>query len=537
MGKNKKKRKRPKEEAELTDEQKRSKRKKKEDKKKKAEKRRLFAEFAKLKSFKLKTELQKQEEQLEEQAERTEQVNDLLMPTGAGFLELEGMEKGHQISQENLNSLVDKATRKKLVAYELPEFGPYSFDYTNCGSYLTLAGRKGHCVVRKWRQNKRLGEVHLMEKIKDVKFLHNHSLLATAQHDYACIYDNQGTEVHCLRGHKNPTVLDYLPHHFLLASTGVRGRLMYHDTATGEVVGTFRTKYGPCDAMRQNPQTAVMNLGHSNGRVTMWIPSCSEAVVKMQAHKSKINDLAIDRSGRYLVTAGVDGKAKIWDVRTYKMLHQYWSFSPVTSLDISDRGVIALGSGAKVKFWKDGLRVKQKEPYLEHTLERCRVEKIRFCPYEDILGVGHSNGFTSVLVPGSGEPNFDSLVADPFASKRARREAVVQKVLDKLPPETIQFDTNYIGTVHEPTKEEKEEDEKAQMKVKKLKKRKKSRGRQKYHKKQARLQFHLRTEQSLKRKAGTEKKQQQTKDWRSHLEENFEGRKKSALSRFTKKKR
>ena len=42
---------------------------------------------------------------------------------------------------------------------------------------------------------------------------------------------------------------------------------------------------GTCDVMRQNPWNAVMNLGHSNGVVSMWTPNMSTPVVKMLCHK------------------------------------------------------------------------------------------------------------------------------------------------------------------------------------------------------------------------------------------------------------
>ena len=50
-----------------------------------------------------------------------------------------------------------------------------------------------------------------------------------------------------------------------------------------------------------------------------------------------------------------------------------------------------------------------------------------------------------VLAPGAGEPNFDSLVADPFQAPRARREMEVHQLLQKLQPDMIVLDPSTIG--------------------------------------------------------------------------------------------
>ena len=91
-----------------------------------------------------------------------------------------------------------------------------------------------------------------------------------------------------------------------------------------------------------------------------------------------------------------------------------------------------------------------------------QIGKVAFRPYEDVLGIGHSMGWSSILIPGSGEPNFDTWLANPFETSKQRREKEIHSLLDKLPPETIMLDPSKIGTVKsakrkdKPTKKEME---------------------------------------------------------------------------------
>lgn len=90
---------------------------------------------------------------------------------------------------------------------------------------------------------------------------------------------------------------------------------------------------------------------------------------------------------------------------------------------------------------------KVQSPYLTWGREGKRVEKVAWCPFEDVLGIGHDEGFSSILVPGAGEANFDALEVNPFETAKQRQEAEVKGLLNKLSPEMIALDPNFVGNL------------------------------------------------------------------------------------------
>uniref|UniRef100_A0A7S0V4M6 BING4 C-terminal domain-containing protein n=1 Tax=Polytomella parva TaxID=51329 RepID=A0A7S0V4M6_9CHLO len=407
---------------------------------------------------KLKGKLRHTENVFKESQKKAAKINEWLLPESSGYLEAEGAERTWQAKQEDIRAAVDVGAARKQLDLVLPELGPYKVNFTRSGRYMLLGGTKGHLAVTDWQRGDLLCEVQVRETVRDVCFLHNETFFAAAQKKYVYVYDKRGIEVHCLRDHTDTLALDFLPHHFMLTSIGEQGVLRYKDTSTGHLIAEHRTKLGPCGVMRQNPSNAVMCLGHARGCVTMWTPTQTSHVVKLLCHRGPIGALSIDESGQYLATAGADGQLKVWDLRhQYRPLHQYFTYSTVTSMDVSQRGLLAVGYGRKIQIWKDGLAQKQESPYMGHSLATHptsgALTSLRFCPFEDVLALGTEGGVSTLLVPGAGEPNFDSYVANPFANVKERQEGEVRALLDKLQPDTITLDPDMVGRVRKEPEE------------------------------------------------------------------------------------
>ena len=86
-------------------------------------------------------------------------------------------------------------------------------------------------------------------------------------------------------------------------------------------------------------------------------------------------------------------------------------------------------------------------PYLTHTFPSTPVHRLAFQPFTDQLGVGHAKGLATLVVPGAGEANLDSRAANPYETKRGRREREVHALLDKIPADLITLDPDALGRV------------------------------------------------------------------------------------------
>ncbi|KAM9323861.1 WD repeat-containing protein 46 [Gastrophryne carolinensis] len=384
--------------------------------------------------------------------------HDLLLPEEAGFLEGDDGEDTSTITQQDIVEVVDITSATKHFNLFLNQFGPYRISYSRNGRNLLLAGQRGHVASLDWH-TKNLGcEINVMETVNDVRWLHTNTMFAVAQRKWLYIYDSLGVELHCIKKFNDVLRMEFLPYHFLLATCSSTGFLQYLDVSVGKEIVATCCKAGRLDVMCQNPHNAIIHLGHHNGTVTLWSPSIKEPLVKMLCHRGAVRALSVDKTGTYMATAGVDRKLRIFDLRMYKALHS--SILPVGagSLCHSQRGLLAAGTGNIVQVYKDTQLSAPRSPYMCLSV-KAPIHGLQFCPYEDVLGIGHGGGFTSMIVPGAGEANFDGLECNPYETKKQRQEWEVKALLEKIQPELITLDPTQLGEVDAITMEQKRKEQ------------------------------------------------------------------------------
>lgn len=267
------------------------------------------------------------------------------------------------------------------------------------------------------------------------------------------MYSDNGTEIHCMKEHGAATKLQFLNKHFLLTSINKFGQLHYQDITTGQMIGNFRTGLGRSDTMEANPYNNVVGVGHSGGTVSMWKPTSAAPLVKMLCHQGPVTAMAFHSNGHLMATAGMERKIKIWDLRKFEVLQTLPGNTK--TMHFSQKGLLAAATGSFVQILGDFSESQEYSRYMGHSIAKgYQIRKVQFRPYEDVLAIGHSMGWSSILIPGSGEPNFDTWVANPFETRKQRNEKEVRSLLDKLPAETIMLDPSKIGSVKPSKKKE-----------------------------------------------------------------------------------
>ncbi|XP_053328707.1 WD repeat-containing protein 46 [Spea bombifrons] len=384
--------------------------------------------------------------------------HDILLPEEEGFLEGDEGQDTCTITQEDIVEAVDITSASKHFNLVLNQFGPYRINYSRNGRHLLLAGQRGHVAALDWQSKRLTCEMNVMETINDVRWLHTHSMFAVAQRRWLHIYDSLGMELHCIKKFNDVLRMEFLRYHFLLATCSSTGFLQYLDVSIGQEIAATNVKMGRLSVMCQNPYNAVIHLGHSNGTVSLWSPSMKEPLVKMMCHRGAVRALSVDKTGMYMASSGLDRTLRIFDLRTFQPLHSSVLPLGAGTLCHSQKGLLAAGTGDIVQVYKDTHVAPPSAPYLCLSVKG-PAQGLHFCPFEDVLGIGHGAGFTSMIVPGAGEPNFDALECNPYENKKQQREWEVKALLEKIPADLITLDPTQLGEVDAITLEQKRKEQ------------------------------------------------------------------------------
>ncbi|KAL4714009.1 hypothetical protein ACJJTC_008363 [Scirpophaga incertulas] len=396
--------------------------------------------------------LKKKENKLiyaQEQAARSE----ILLTEEQGSIQTDKTISTSVITQNIIKDNIDIAAATKIFELNL-DFGPYRAKYSRNGRHLLLGSQKGHLAAFDWVTKKLHCEINVMESIHDISWLHVETMIAAAQKEWLYIYDNNGIELHCVKKMDKILRMEFLPYHFLLAAVNEFGFMTWLDISIGEIAGHYNNRLGRTSVMTQNPYNATVCLGNSKGVVSIWSPTVKDPLAQILCHKTPLTAIAIDNKGMYMATSGVDRSMKIWDIRNLDgPVQDYRLRSSPVDLEFSQKDMLAVGLNNVVEVYENCCMQTAQRPYMRHKMAKS-ITNFKFCPYEDVLGIGTNKGFSSVIIPGSGEANFDALESNPFQTKKQRREAEVKALLEKIPAELITLNPFEITQVDVPSMKE-----------------------------------------------------------------------------------
>jgi len=400
----------------------------------------------------LRNHLKKSEKAIAKAGEFAELHSEFAQNSANGSVELDKDEHFKYISQKDILKDADILTKnKRFTLNNLP--GKYNVRYSPTGKYLMLASNNGHFSTIEWQTKQLVQEFDVHEKVNDVCWLHQEQFFAAAQSKWTRIYENDtGAEIHCVNQFHKIRHLDFLPFHFLLVGAAERHKVHYLDISTGKPVATINTDTNTrINCMKQNKANAIMHLAMQDGTVQLFspnIPNNKGPLLKFLALREPCNSIAITRCGKYLAAAGVGRKLNIFDLRnSYKPLFSHSMYPGNTNLEFSDTNILAASYGNNfVNTFKDMTTKYNPGVYINFKAPD-NVQSLSFCPNEDVLGVGYSRGFDSILVPGSGNARVDSYESNPFRNKKQRDFWEVARLLDKIPSSMICLDNNELKRV------------------------------------------------------------------------------------------
>lgn len=188
-----------------------------------------------------------------------------------------------------------------------------------------------------------------------VSFSPDSLTLAIARSDsIVALYDlRTGRQTGKLVGYGSITDLDFSPDGKLLATATLGGKTFIWDVAHQSILSSLASEVPAHFAVRFSPTDGkLVAVGESSGRVVFWkldpthrfegAWAARPVGQPLTGHNGGVNSLDFDPRGRTLVTLSDDGKLRLWDVATGKLI---------------GAALPASNTGGSVHFFPDGKHV------------------------------------------------------------------------------------------------------------------------------------------------------------------------------------
>jgi WD40 repeat protein len=208
-------------------------------------------------------------------------------------------------------------------------------------------------TARLW--NLRTGRSKMLrhnDEVRDAVFSPDRRFVATASADHTVrIWTLEGKPLRALRLPAAANGVAFSSDSKLVAASGSDGRVRIWDAGTGDLRVTLRSRPG---ADRIQVSADGRYLAAAAGDVVdVWRTGTWQPARTLRGHRKRIVALSFSHRGNRLVTASIDGTARIWDIPSGRAIELRGHTDAVTSARFSpdDRLVATASADHDVRLW------------------------------------------------------------------------------------------------------------------------------------------------------------------------------------------
>jgi len=168
-----------------------------------------------------------------------------------------------------------------------------------------------------------------------------------------------------------------------LAVTADRDGIAWWDTQSGRNLASWALEGIQAVALSSDGRWALIGLPDR----AVYFSLAHGKTLYAFPHDRAVKAVALDESGRFALTGGDDGQAKLWDLQDGKLLHSWKHTGKLAAVALSPRGTYAMSNAllAPIHIWKTatGKRKRRLKPRF------ITVTRAVFSPREGYLVTGH----------------------------------------------------------------------------------------------------------------------------------------------------